>query len=1834
MPSISVRFAQFNASLNRNSSGQLVRDLSTPDNAQAKAVAEIIQRTNADVLLINEFDYVDADPLEPVRLLQQNYLLVSQNGATPINYPYVYIAPSNTGIATGFDLNNNGVAVTTPETPGYGDDAFGFGQFPGQFGMLLLSKYPIDEERVRTFQTFLWKDMPGNLLTNDPTVDNPTTPVNENLGGFYSAEEQEILRLSSKSHWDVPILLPNGEVVHALVSHPTPPVFDGPEDRNGKRNYDEIRFWSDYVTPGKGDYIYDDNGIRGGLVPGSSFVIMGDQNADPNDGDSYNRAILQLLQNPNINTNSIPSSPGGSQQAALQGGANATHRSNPAFDTADFADTAPGNLRADYVLPSADLDITNSGIFWPLNTDPTFPLVGTFNPALPGGFPSSDHRLVYVDVEVGTTRTGRTVLEPTFQGQVIIPTGFVPAGAAGTVNGMAIQLGGLSGVTYDAATNRYFAISDDRAENGPARFYTFTANLSSGLLGSGGVEFINVTPIRQADGSLFPRLSLDPEGIALTKNNTVFISSEGEANAAAGRVTNPFINEYRLDGSLLRSLPVPDKFLPKFQDTNGNGIIDAGDTQISGVRNNLAFESLTITPSNKTLFTATENALFQDGVAASVTSGSRSRILQYNLLSGQPEKEYLYEVDAVAQAPNPATAFSTNGLVELLALDDRGTLLAVERSFSAGVPGTGNTIKIYEVSLQGATDISVYDSLNSLTPEQLAAITPVQKRLLLNLNNLNLPTGTDNIEGITFGPKLPDGRQSIVLVSDNNFSQTQFTQILAIGAEILPTVAPTVETRPTLLNNDKERADADDPAIYVHPDDAANSFVITAVKDGGIRVYDLGGRLIQTIAPNNVRYNNVDVLYGFNLGCETVDLAIATDRRNDKVVIFRINPDGTDGTYLTDITDSSVGTLFQSAPFLPPYSTSTRSAYGIAAYSSPVTGEDYVFVNRRQTGDVVQLKLIDAGNGKVGIEAIRNFTVPIPPSAPANTNPQLEGMVVDKETGILYIGQENVGIWRYRAEPNGGTTGILIDTVKAIGGKNLTDDVEGLTIYYGADGTGYLLASSQGDNTFAVYSRQTNEFLGRFAIGPSGGIDGVQESDGTDVINVPLGPNFPFGLFVTQDGSNDPAVLQEDNGALENISTNFKFVPWENIANAFPTALQINPGSFNPREPGAIASFNGIASGDTTQTSTVLWASSNFVGNLTFKYSTDSEFEQILGSKTATVTSPLLPVKVNVDGLTPNTTYYYQVINQAGIRELGQFTTAASIGTYTGLRFGASGDWRGELSPYPAIANAAEQDLRFFIKIGDTIYADYASPAVPKAQATTLEEYRLKHGEVYGERLGLNTWGDLRRTTSILATIDDHEVTNDFEGGQNLATASAAKQALYGATSGLINDSPLYEIGLQAFQEYNPLRDEFYSSSLADSRMAGERKLYRYNTYGSDAATYVLDARSFRDEGLPPVTNLADPVQVGTFLAASFNPNRTFLGRQQVSDLKRDLLDAEMKGITWKYVVVPEPIQNLGVLAASDRFEGYAAERTEILKFIHDNDITNVVFIAADIHGTLVNNLTYQTQPGGPQIATSAFEITTGSVAFDAPFGPTVAELGVAAGVITPQQKALYDSLPTAGKDAFIKQIVNAGLQPLGYDPIGLDANLPIAAGKIDATLLQGDYVATHVYGWTQFDIDQETQVLTVTTYGIQPYTEAELRANPAAIISRRPEVVSQFQVTPTLTQMGTASNDNLTGTDGRNKLVGLAGDDILRGGLGNDTLIGGTGADIFVIAADGSIDTIADFQISEGDRIGLAGGLRFGSLTLSQAGSNTLILAEDETLAILTGVQASTLSAANFTVI
>lgn len=532
---------------------------------------------------------------------------------------------------------------------------------------------------------------------------------------------------------------------------------------------------------------------------------------------------------------------------------------------------------------------------------------------------------------------------------------------------------------------------------------------------------------------------------------------------------------------------------------------------------------------------------------------------------------------------------------------------------------------------------------------------------------------------------------------------------------------------------------------------------------------------------------------------------------------------------------------------------------------------------------------------------------------------------------------------------------------------------------------------------------------------------------------------------------------------------------------------------------------NGVAAGDVNQNSAVLWGRTDTAGSLTVEYAADSNFSTILGSLNTTVADPLTPLKWDVSGLSANTQYFYRYSDSTGSSQTGQFKTAANLGDYQGLRFGVSGDQQGQISPYPAVTNAAGLD--FFVHLGDSIYADSPSNANGgQVQAQTLTEFQNKQVEVYSSNGGLNALADLRASTAWYAVIDDHEVTNDFAGGANIST----DPRFAAGPPGLINDSTLFNNGLQAFENYNPIQHLTYADTGSDPLMDGETMLYRSRTFGNDAAMMMVDSRSFRSQELPGVLPTSTPAEISAFLAASFDPSRTLLGNRQLAQLESDLLTAQANDVTWKFVMLPEPIQNLGVLGASDRFEGYAAERSALLGFIDANDIENVVFVSADIHGTLVNNLTYQTSPSGPQIATSAFEVTTGPVAHNPPFAITLVRAALLMGVPGALSEADFNALSPALQEVYIQTLVNAQLSALGYDALGLQGS------GIDASLLQGGYTATDSYGWTDFAIDPHSQVLTITTYGISPYTQQDVNNNLAGILSRTPQIVSQFQVNPT----------------------------------------------------------------------------------------------------------------------
>lgn len=371
VPNQSIRFATYNTSLYSEDASGLIKRLQN-DDAKAKKIAAVIQHQRPDILLLNEFDY-DSEG-KAATIFRKNFLEKSQDGQTPISYPYVFFAPVNTGVQSGMDLDNNG--TIGGEGRSRGNDAFGYGLHPGQYGMLVLSQFPIDVENVRTFQHLLWKDLPGAIIPMDPVSSVP----------WYKADVWARLRLSSKSHWDVPIQTSRG-MVHFLVSHPTPPVFDGPENRNGARNHDEIKLWAEYLSNEYAQWLCDDKGICGGLAAEARFVIAGDLNSDPVDGDSLPSAMSPLLNHPRVLKHVAPTSKGAVASSLALGQANLNHKGNPAEDTGAF-NPKVGNMRLDYVLPSSNTSIKNSGVFWQKT--------GELGDAW---MDASDHHMVWVDLE-------------------------------------------------------------------------------------------------------------------------------------------------------------------------------------------------------------------------------------------------------------------------------------------------------------------------------------------------------------------------------------------------------------------------------------------------------------------------------------------------------------------------------------------------------------------------------------------------------------------------------------------------------------------------------------------------------------------------------------------------------------------------------------------------------------------------------------------------------------------------------------------------------------------------------------------------------------------------------------------------------------------------------------------------------------------------------------------------------------------------------------------------------------------------------------------------------------------------------------------------------------------------------------------------------------------------------------------------------------------------------------------------------------------------------------------------------------------------------------------
>ncbi|MFH9008639.1 phytase [Streptomyces afghaniensis] len=403
--------------------------------------------------------------------------------------------------------------------------------------------------------------------------------------------------------------------------------------------------------------------------------------------------------------------------------------------------------------------------------------------------------------------------------------------------------------------------------------------------------------------------------------------------------------------------------------------------------------------------------------------------------------------------------------------------------------------------------------------------------------------------------------------------------------EGLPTVSPVSET-PALYDDEAGgNSDADDPAIWRNVADPGRSLVIATAKEGGLRVYDLDARLVQSLpaprppaeddAPG--RYNNVDLVTGLRTSTGRADVAVVSDRGNDRLRIYRIDPSKPGGP-LTDITDPATAPVFSTDQA---EINDQRTAYGLATWQDKSTGRSYALVSRRERTRLALVELKPTASGTVTYQQVRTLDLPASFRLPNGTTwspcaepgelPQVEGMVVDPATGTLYAGQEDIGIWRIRADLTGKP--VLVDKVREFGvpgvydeeteecaagadpgygGERLSADVEGLTLFQESDGDGYLFASSQGDDTFALYDREVSEgdeYEGGFRVGAaSATLDGAQECDGAAVLNAPLGSRFPNGLLVVQDGHETPEVPDEEGGTR--TATGFKFVDLGDVVDA------------------------------------------------------------------------------------------------------------------------------------------------------------------------------------------------------------------------------------------------------------------------------------------------------------------------------------------------------------------------------------------------------------------------------------------------------------------------------------------------------------------------------------------------------------------------------------------------------------------------------------------------------------------------------------------------------------
>lgn len=358
--------------------------------------------------------------------------------------------------------------------------------------------------------------------------------------------------------------------------------------------------------------------------------------------------------------------------------------------------------------------------------------------------------------------------------------------------------------------------------------------------------------------------------------------------------------------------------------------------------------------------------------------------------------------------------------------------------------------------------------------------------------------------------------------SENYSSNNETTTTQKEPNNTIPEVLADMETQPVSSEDDA----ADDPAIWVHPKNKDESIIIGTNKKKGLAVYDLSGKQLSFYPVGKI--NNVDVRYDFPLSTKKVDIVAGSNRTNNSVGVWIINPK------TRNLEEVLAHDLISKV----------EEVYGFCLYKSAKNHKVYAFIVSK-AGQIEQWELFDNGKGQVDGKIVRSFSV----------KTQAEGLVADDELGILYVAEENTGIWKFEAEPNGTTEGKMVTDLS---NTQLEADLEGVTIYYAANKKGYLIASSQGNNSYAVFERQgTNKYLGSFKIGNSDTIDGTSDTDGIDVVSFGLGEKYPQGFFIAQDGTNDEQTGQANQ--------NFKVVAWEKVVKSLENKLVID-NQQNPRK--------------------------------------------------------------------------------------------------------------------------------------------------------------------------------------------------------------------------------------------------------------------------------------------------------------------------------------------------------------------------------------------------------------------------------------------------------------------------------------------------------------------------------------------------------------------------------------------------------------------------------------------------------------------------------------------